>query len=90
MVVGIKFWDAKKKVLLKSGCINGEYETTLEPESFPITEFKLDRDERILGVKSGESSSCADHSDFIVLIGKDPSKFLLLQLFANRKQTNSK
>jgi hypothetical protein len=32
MVIGIKFWDAKKKVLLKCGCINGKYERTLEPD----------------------------------------------------------
>jgi hypothetical protein len=52
-LVGLKFYDSTGKALLVAGLI--EKASRLNNPNFPIKEFILEKDERIVGVTSRQS-----------------------------------
>ncbi len=84
LLFGIKLWDANKKVLLETFGMESFY--WRERPDVSIIEFALKIDERIVGIRSsGGGDKRALHYDFQLIIGLEPTKFVLLKNLVNKK-----
>ncbi len=85
LLMGLKFWDANGQVILECGMIDQPGYDERNPSLY-FKEFKLEREERIIGFKSDlDCHRKGRHYNFELVIGDNPTKYVLLKLYLNRK-----